>query len=121
MYVFPVLAVKQVREDEEDHHKDQDKNPKPLALYFYRVTHVRHEVGQVPHSLVELSTGHAAFDGVLGQTSPLLMLPLSGSTDASTPMLGLTTHRPCRSTITWGMPTRSNTALFTPSGRVSSL
>src|SRR5690554_4591852 len=66
MYVFPVLAVKQVREDEEDHHKDQDKNPQPLALYFYRVTHVRHEVGQVPHRLVEFSTGHTAFDGVLG-------------------------------------------------------
>src|SRR5690554_7557230 len=65
MYVFPVLAVKQVREDEEDRHKDQNENPQALTLYFYRITHVGHEVGQVPHGLVELGTRHAAFDRIL--------------------------------------------------------
>src|SRR5690554_119382 len=66
MYVFPVLAVKQVREDEEDRHKDQDENPQTLTLYFYRVTHVGQEVGQVPHGAIEFRARHTAFDGILG-------------------------------------------------------
>src|SRR5690606_13209909 len=55
----------QVREDEEDGHKDQHEDTKALALNFYRVTHVGHEVSQIPHGLIELGARHAALDCIL--------------------------------------------------------
>ena len=87
MHVFPVLAVKQVREDEKQRNKGQHINTNALTLGLHWLTHIFQEVYEVVDYLIVLFRAEATFGRVSEATARVQGIAIS-SNNTSSPVSG---------------------------------
>src|SRR5690606_22281499 len=73
MNTLPVLAIKQVREDEPYTNEEQYEDTNPVTIQRMRLSHILQEVNQSVYRTIKFRRIHAAFDRTLNQCTAMLV------------------------------------------------